>query len=219
LLADPDAAAAVALATEPAPGPSFGLSCDLAAIEDPARLVAAAIERFGRLDAVFVNANAMASAPLDEWTSAQWEYDLAINLRTPFLIAQAAAPRLAEGGGGAIVFTGSTGSLRGGAGSPAFHAAKAGLLGLVRSLAAELAPRAVRVNCVLPGWIDTPFSNARRLAQPDPEAALATILGGIPMRRQGAPEEVAETVLFLASPASRYVTGAAIVVDGGLTAI
>lgn len=219
LLADPDADAAMALAAEFQPGRCIASGFDIAAPGDPVRVVAAAVAAFGRLDAVFVNVSRMTAAPLYAWTPESWDVDIAINLRLPFLVAQAAAPALAAAGGGSIILTGSTASLRGGAGSPAFHAAKAGLLGLCRSLAAELAAQSIRVNCILPGWIDTPFSNAGLHKMPDPAAALAEVVAGIPMRRLGSAEEAAETVLFLASAASRYITGTAIVIDGGLTAI
>ncbi len=218
LIADPDVGAE-ALVAEPAPGRGIATVFDLADPDDPRRLVAKVLDAFGRLDVVFVNISLMAAAPLADWTWAAWERGIAVNLGIPFLIAQAAAPALAAAGGGSIILTGSTASLRGGAGSPAFHSAKAGLLGLCRGLAAELAPKDVRVNCILPGWVDTPFSNAQWRKKPDPDAALAAVVAGIPMGRQGTAEEAAQSVLFLASPASRYITGTTLVVDGGLTAI
>jgi 3-oxoacyl-[acyl-carrier protein] reductase len=102
---------------------------------------------------------------------------------------------------------------------PAYHAAKAGLLGLVRSLADELSPAGIRVNAVCPGWIDTPFNDPYWSFQRDPRSALRALETSIPSRRQGSPEDVAGVVTFLASPAARYITGASIVVDGGYSAV
>ena len=159
------------------------------------------------------------SAPLQDWTPQRWNRSLALNLSSPFFLAQAAAPALARSDNGCIIFTASTGALRGHAGMPAYHATKSGLLGLCRALADELAQQGTRVNCLLPGWIDTPFNNTFWSFQADPAAAERELLRQIPMRRQGTPEDVAGSVLFLASPASRYVTGTSIVVDGGYTAV
>ncbi len=156
---------------------------------------------------------------MDEWTPELWQRSLALNLSAPFFLAQAAAPALRRSDNASIIFTSSTGALRGHAGMPAYHATKAGLLGLARALADELAPAGVRVNCLLPGWIDTPFNTPFWAFQSDPIAAEASLLRSIPMRRQGLPEDVVGSILFLASPASKYVTGTSLVVDGGYTAV
>jgi NAD(P)-dependent dehydrogenase (short-subunit alcohol dehydrogenase family) len=118
-----------------------------------------------------------------------------------------------------MIFTSSTGAFRGHAGMPAYAATKAGLVNLVRALADELSPAGVRVNCICPGWIDTPFNDTFWHHQDDPDSALKALVGSIPMRRQGVPEDVAGTVLFLASPASAYITGQALVVDGGYLSV
>src|SRR5437879_136404 len=102
---------------------------------------------------------------------------------------------------------------------PAYNASKAGLIGLVRSLADELSPRGIRVNAVCPGWIDTPFNDPYWSFQEDPEAGRQALDASIPARRQGTPEDVAGVVLFLASPAARYVTGTSVIVDGGYSSV
>jgi dihydroanticapsin dehydrogenase len=210
---------AALVAAEDLPGPVKVLERDLIAPEAPRAAVAEAIATFGSLDTVLVTAALLASAALKDWTPQMWDRSVALNLRMPFLFAQAAAPHLARSGNGSIIFTSSTGALRGHAGMPAYHATKAGLLGLCRSLADELGPQGTRVNCILPGWIETPFNDPYWSFQDDPAAARTALEAGVPMRRQGDPEDVSGAILFLASPASRYVTGTSLVVDGGYTAV
>jgi NAD(P)-dependent dehydrogenase (short-subunit alcohol dehydrogenase family) len=144
---------------------------------------------------------------------------MAVNLRAPFFFVQAAAPYLLRAENASVILTASTGALRGHAGMPAYHASKAGLIGLVRSLADELSPHGVRVNCICPGWIDTSFNDPFWSFQSDPAAALEELTACIPMRRQGVPDDVTGVILFLASRESRYVTGTSVVVDGGYTAV
>lgn len=219
LLADVREAAARETAAGAGPGPVEVLTLDLAAPGAPEAVVAAAVERFGGVDTLYATAALMPAAPLAQWTEAMWDESLGLNLKMPFLMAKAAAPWLARSANASIIFTSSTGALRGHAGTPAYHASKTALLGLARSLADELGPQGVRVNCVLPGWIKTPFNDPYWSYQLDPEAAEAALTAGIPLRRQGVPEEVAGPVLFLASAAARYVTGTSLVIDGGYTAV
>lgn len=219
LLADHDEADAHAVAALAPAGAVHVHATDLAAADAAPCAVAAAFDAFGALDTVFTSAARLASAPLADWTPAMWEQSLGLNLRMPFLLAQAAAPHLARSGNASIVFTSSTGALRGHAGMFAYHASKAGLIGLCRSLADELAPANIRVNCLLPGWIDTAFNDPFWSHQHDPDAAREGIGRSIPLGRQGAPADVAGAVLFLASEAARYITGTSLVVDGGYTAV
>jgi NAD(P)-dependent dehydrogenase (short-subunit alcohol dehydrogenase family) len=144
---------------------------------------------------------------------------MAVNLRAPFLLTQAALPHLRRSSTPRVVVTSSTGGLRGHAGMPAYHASKAGLINLVRALADELGPEGITVNAVCPGWIDTPFNDAFWQHQDDPDAALRALEASIPLRRQGVPEDVVDSVLFLASPGAAYITGQAVVVDGGYSAV
>ncbi|MBX3598912.1 MAG: SDR family oxidoreductase [Rhizobiaceae bacterium] len=218
-LADIDEERARIAIGEPGAGRADWLKCDLTRPDASKAAVEGALAAFGRIDCVFANAGILESAPLQEWTPERWEKSLALNLSMPFYLAQAAAPALAKSDNSSIIFTASTGALRGHAGMPAYHATKAGLLGLCRALADELAPQGTRVNCLLPGWIDTPFNDGFWRFQNDRAEAERALLRQIPMGRQGAPEDVAGTVLFLASSAARYITGTSIVVDGGYTAV
>lgn len=218
LLADVNGVEAEAACAEPGAGAARAFHCDFADPAAPVAAVAAAIEAFGGLDTVLFNAALLHAAPLGAWRLDDWQKSLAVNLTAPFLFAQAAAPHLRASGNAGMIFTSSTGALRGHAGMPAYHAAKAGLIGLCRSLADELSPDGIRVNCVLPGWVDTPFNAPFWSHQSDRAAAERELVGRIPLRRQGTADEIAATILFLASPAAAYITGASLVVDGGYTA-
>jgi 3-oxoacyl-[acyl-carrier protein] reductase len=219
LLVDNNQAQAQDIAAEALDGPVKVVCRDLSDPGAPREVVDDAISTFGSLDTVFVTAAILQSAPLADWTVEMWDRSASLNLRMPFLFAQAAAPQIARSTNGSIIFTSSTGALRGCAGMPAYHATKAALLGLCRGLADELAPQGTRVNCILPGWIDTPFNDPYWSFQTDVISARLAVDRRIPLGRQGAPEDVCGAVLFLASVASRYVTGTSVVVDGGYTAV
>jgi NAD(P)-dependent dehydrogenase (short-subunit alcohol dehydrogenase family) len=219
LVADRDAEGAERTAGEDLPGPAAALVRDLA---DPAAArdaVEAAAEFGGGLDVVFCNAGVLLARPLAEWTVADWDRTMAVNLRAPFLLTQAALPHLRRSPTPRVVVTSSTGGLRGHAGMPAYHASKAGLINLVRALADELGPEGITVNAVCPGWIDTPFNDAFWHHQDDPAETLRALEASIPLRRQGVPEDVVGSVLFLASPGAAYITGQSVVVDGGYSAV
>ncbi|MEV0001509.1 SDR family oxidoreductase [Micromonospora sp. NPDC050980] len=220
LLADRDAGSGRALVAENRPGRAAFHECDLGTVDGPAAAVTAAAELgHGQLDVVFYNAAVLDAYPLRSWTARDWDRASAVNLRGPFLTVQAAEPYLRRSPAGRVVFTSSTGALRGHAGMPAYHATKAGLLGLVRALADELGPAGTTVNALCPGWVDTPFNDGFWAHQSDPDAALAALTASIPLRRQARPEDLVGTILFLSSPASAYLTGQALVVDGGYTAV
>lgn len=208
-----------ALATEQAPGALHFLQRDLGDPSAPEAIVRDAVARFGTLDAVVVTAALMLSAPLAEWSCGMWDRTVALNLRMPFFMVQAAAPHLAKSDNASIVLISSTGALRGHAGMSAYQATKAALPGLCRSLTAELAPQGIRINTLMPGWIDTPFNDPFWQYQRNPESRRKEIEAQIPLRRQGEPDEVAAMVLFLTSSAGRYIAGTSIVIDGGYTAV
>jgi NAD(P)-dependent dehydrogenase (short-subunit alcohol dehydrogenase family) len=214
-LADVNIAAATEAAGEDLAGRIVIGKHDLAEPGAPWEAVAASVAAYGRLDGVVVTAALHVVTPVEEYTLADWDRTMAVNVRAPFLFAQAAAAPLAETGG-SIVLTGSTAAFRGSRGSFAYAASKGALVSMTRSLAVELAPRGIRVNCVCPGWIDTPFNEPYWTMQPDPDAALGALLSRIPAGRQGEPGDVAGLIVYLLGPAAAYVTGQSIVVDGGL---
>jgi len=190
--------------------------CDVSRGEDIVGLVAMAEREYGRLDAVFGNAGLLRTSPLEELSVEEFERHLRINLTANFLLAKHAAPAMRRQGGGSIVFMASAGGLRGTRGSVAYNASKGGLVNMTRSLADELAEDNIRVNCVCPGWVDTPF-NAPFWRHAGPGAE-AEVLRGVPLGRQCTPEEVAPSVAFLAGEGSSYITGQALVIDGGMMA-
>jgi NAD(P)-dependent dehydrogenase (short-subunit alcohol dehydrogenase family) len=155
--------------------------------------------------------------PFVEIDSDAWDDVIAINLRAMFLTGQAVARLLIDAGRpGAIVNLASTAALRGDAAEPSAHynASKAAAVALTRQMAIELAPHRIRVNCVCPGVIDTPMLRV----MDDPDAGAEWVRTAVPLGRLGDPLEVARVVAFLVSDEASYVTGAALPIDGGLTA-
>lgn len=180
---------------------------DEAAVE---AVVARAADLSGRLDVlIHVAGGQQFFAALGETRTAGWDKVMALNLRGPFLACRAALPRMPRGG--AIVNVASVAGLASSPTIGVYGAAKAGLIGMTRTLAVEAAPQGVRVNCLAPGWVRTELT--RRLWS-DPETSQATI-GDVPMGRWGEVEELEGPLLLLASDAGSYITGATLVVDGG----
>lgn len=192
------------------------VACDVTDHEQLAGAARAAEALGGQLGVVVGNAGLLRTAPLSELSVADFEDHLRVNLTANLVLAQLTAPALARAGGGAILFTASLGGLRGTAGSASYNASKGGLVNLTRSLADELAPTGTRVNCLCPGWIDTPF-NAPFWDHAGADER-ARVEAGIPLRRQGTPEDVAPAAVFLCGPGATYITGQTLVIDGGVQA-
>jgi NAD(P)-dependent dehydrogenase (short-subunit alcohol dehydrogenase family) len=181
--------------------------------------VATTVQRFGRLDILVNNAGILRFTPLASLARSDWDGVIGVNLTAPAFCAKAALPHLRATGGGSIVNIASIQSVLTGPEFAAYAASKAGLLGLTRSLALELGPSGIRVNAVLPGYIRTELfmSDAERLGEGDPQRFIERLEPDIALRRIGEPSDVAEAVAFLASDAARYVNGAALTVDAGVT--
>jgi len=191
-----------------------GFRADIADIDSSADVLAAIAGRHGRLDVLFVNAGIGAMAPVEEITPAQWDEVHGINLRGCFFAIQKALPLM--GDGGAIVITGSIGSVAAVPGNAMYAAAKAGLRAVARTLAAELVGRGIRVNMVSPGPTETPIITRTEGVSAEAVDGLRAIMTqAVPMKRMGTPEEIARPVLFLASNEASFITGIDLYVDGG----
>lgn len=217
-LADINVSGAAQVIAADAPGRGFYGYCDLGSVDGPGQVVQDALDALGRVDALIVCAGVLVEAELDGITLEDWERTIAVNLRGPFLLVQAAAKVLAESAHGRVVLTASTAAFRGGAGTAAYAASKGGLIAMTRSLALGLAPARICVNCVAPGWIDTPFNDPYWSRVGNTEATRAALDARIPLGLQGSPAEVAAAIVFLASPAASYINGQTLTVDGGLLA-
>jgi NAD(P)-dependent dehydrogenase (short-subunit alcohol dehydrogenase family) len=180
-------------------------------------LVDAALERFGGLDVAFNNAGSTGEmAPLHDLSLAGWRETLETNLTSAFLGAKYQIPAMIERGGGSLIFTSSfVGSTVGFPGMGAYAASKAGQIGLMQVIAAEFGAQGIRANAILPGGTDTPANHANAPgATPD---VRAFVEGLHALKRMAAPQEIASAALFLASDASSFTTGAALLVDGGVS--
>jgi 2-deoxy-D-gluconate 3-dehydrogenase len=174
------------------------------------------VARFGGLDILVNNAGTSIRKPPESYTAAEWHAVLDTNLTGAFICSQAAHPVMKRGGGGKIINIGSMFALFGSAYAAPYAASKGALVQLTKSLAAAWAADNIQVNAVLPGWIDTELTrDARRQVLGLHERVLARTPAG----RWGVPEDLAGIAIFLASPAADFVTGAAIPVDGGFSAM
>lgn len=224
VVADIDAAKVEAVVGEvtAAGGIATGIAADAGSPAGIDAMVGGAVQAFGGLDILHNNAFGQPALPAGQSRLALtadidekvWLHTIELGLTGVFRATRRAIPELLKRGGGAIVNTASISGLFADYAIGAYNAAKAGVINLTRVTAIEYARRGIRVNCVCPGAIDTPLL---RPSMALPGFADGT-LGAIPMGRLGRPEEMANVVLFLASDLASYVTGAAIVADGGLTA-
>jgi NAD(P)-dependent dehydrogenase (short-subunit alcohol dehydrogenase family) len=203
-----------ALAAELGGEGALPLVIDVADSGQVASAVTATVERFGRLDAVVNSAGVVFPATLAETDDEAWATQLDANLSGSFFVAREAAPHLGEGG--SIVNVGSELGAIGMEMYVAYCASKAGVIGLTKALAAELAPR-VRVNAVCPGPVDTPML-AAEFELFGAEEALAETLERVPLGRLASAEEVAAAILYLTAEAT-YATGTVLALDGGTTAV
>jgi len=209
---DLPAARSIAAEVESAGGTAIAVPADVSRREEAESVVEEAQARFGKIDVLVNNAGIWNTRdiPIEEMTDEEWDGMMAVNLRGMFLTIRAAVPMMKERRSGRLINVSSTAGQRGEAFHAHYAASKSAVLGLTKSLAAELAPSGILVNAVAPGWVDTDMS-AGPLRGPD----RARIDQTITLRRPGTADEIAGAVLFLASPLSSYMTGATVSVNGG----
>jgi NAD(P)-dependent dehydrogenase (short-subunit alcohol dehydrogenase family) len=198
-------------------GTAQAITADVGEERDVAAYVERALKSFGALDIVYANAGILGgTTPLLEQTTQQWEKILRTNLLGPFLAIKHAAPPMIKKSRGSIVLTASTAGLRAAAGNAPYSASKAGVISLAQTSANALSGTGVRVNAVCPGLIETGMT--KDLFDSARERGTHGKIGQLnPLKRAGAPEEIAAMALFLASDESSYVNGQAFAVDGGLS--
>lgn len=188
----------------------FGAVADVTDADQVSTLVKSVTEKYGSIDVLVNNAGVTRDTLLVRMSEADWDLVLKVNLKGAFLMTQAVAKVMMKQRSGKIVSISSVVGLMGNAGQANYSASKAGLIGLTKSAARELAGRGICVNAVAPGFIETEMT--AKLS----DNAKATFLDGIPLKRAGQPHDIARTVLFLSSSASDYITGQVLGVNGGL---
>src|SRR5437764_4566042 len=197
-------------------GRALAVRCDVTRAADVKAALDKTVEAFGRLDFAFNNAGIepRKPAPTAEYEEEEWNRIIDTNLRSVFLGMKHEVPLILKQGGGAIVNTSSGAGIIGIKGSPAYTAAKHGVIGLTRAAALDYAARNLRLHAVRPGYSDTPLRGRFTRGRPD---APAKVLGEGPVGRMGTPEEIAAAVLWLCSDAAAFMVGHAMVIDGGQT--
>ncbi|GAG98558.1 unnamed protein product, partial [marine sediment metagenome] len=191
------------------------VNVDVAKLDELVKLFEV-LKELGGVDTLFNNAGVEISKGMMETTEEDWEHSININLKSVFFCSKLAIQQMKDKGGGAIINNSSVAGLVGSF-SPAYSAAKGGIIALTKALAADFGQFNIRVNCICPGAIETPMLERVIEFQGDPHEVRTMRQKNYPMGRFGTPDEIAQTALFLASDDSSFVTGATIVVDGGFT--
>lgn len=184
--------------------------------QDAANIVEQAVDTFGGIDVLVNAAGVVANGSVEQCDEETWDNSMNVNVRSVYLMSRSAMPHLRKAKGVIVNIT-STVAIKGVANRAVYSATKGAVLSLSRSMAAEYIREGIRVNCVCPGTVESASFKRRVADSPDPEQAMKDFVARQPMGRLGTPEELAEAILFAASPDVTFMTGANIVVDGGMT--
>lgn len=210
-----EAAEAVAAEIRALGGTAVAIAADVSSETDIERIIATTLEKHGAIDIVFNNAGIIRRTTAVETTAEEWDRVFNVNVKSIFLMCKHVVPVMAAAGGGSIVNTGSGWGLKGGGKAISYCASKGAVVNMTRALAIDHGPQGIRVNSVNPGDVNTGMlrDEAKQLSQ-DATSFLAEAADR-PLQRMGEPSEIAAAVVWLASEESSYVTGSALVVDGG----
>ena len=191
--------------------------CDVTNNEECKNTIASIEKEFGRIDILFNNAGVTVRKTVVELSEKEWDFVLDVGLKGTFLLSKYTIPLMAKGGGGSIVNTGSGWGLKGGDKAAAYCAVKGGIVNLTRAMAIDHGGQNIRVNSINPGDTDTAMlrDEGRQLGETEIDAFLVDSAKGRPLERLGTPNDIAKAVLFLVSDLSTWVTGTAVIVDGG----
>ncbi len=189
--------------------------CDVTRAQDCRNAVAAAVREFGRLDILFNNAGIIRRATVVDLSEQDWDRVMDVNVKSIFLMSQHAIPVMARQGGGVIINTASGWGLTGGAKAAVYCASKGAVVLLTKAMAVDHGPQNIRVNCICPGDTDTAMLRREAHQLGEPSDRFLADAAHRPLGRVGRPDEIAQAALYLASDASSFVTGTALVVDGG----
>lgn len=196
-------------------GEASFIKCDVRSADDCRRAVDTVIQKAGKIDILCNCAGIAIRKDVVDLTEEEWDRSIDVTLKGIYLLSHEVIPHMIRSGGGSIINIGSGWSLKGGPQAAAYCAAKGGTVNLTRAMAIDHGKHNIRVNCVCPGDVDTPMLRSECAQLGEDVQAFMREAANRPLSRVGTPEDVANAVLFLASPMSNWITGAAIVVDGG----
>jgi meso-butanediol dehydrogenase / (S,S)-butanediol dehydrogenase / diacetyl reductase len=211
-----EAAEATAAGIRAAGGDAIAIPTDVSCGDQVKALMEKTVHHYGALHILHSNAGVLMPDTIESTTEDAWHRTMAVNVNGSYYCCRYGIPAMRASGGGAIVITSSTSGFQGEQSLCAYNTSKGALINLSRHLAVQHAKEGIRVNCICPGWVDTPFNDPVYETTGFDESSLDSF---VPLGRQGTPEDIASSVLFLVSDEASYITGQMLIVDGGMTVI